>query len=97
MGQSVTSGITHLSTANAYVAGTLRSRTPGVAGASVHLPRQLSGAPLAARNAVTGISGFAFQGTNAHVVLGRSAHDACCFPLLSSRYKVGLANSAVSS
>ncbi|CAL8465604.1 g5140 [Coccomyxa elongata] len=72
MGHSVTSGITHLTSVNAYVAGTLRSKTLGVASALVHLPRQLGGAPLAGGNAETGISGFAFQGTNAHVILGRS-------------------------
>lgn len=84
MGQSVTSGITHLTTVNAYVAGTLRSRDPGVASASVHLPRQLSSAPLARGKAATGISGFAFQGTNAHVILGRSAHDVYYFSFLGS-------------
>lgn len=78
MGQGLTAGITHLTTVNAYVAGTLRSKTPGTLGASVHLPRQLSGAALAGGNAATGISGFAFQGTNAHVILARSA----CIPKL---------------
>ncbi len=76
MGQGLTAGITHLTMVNAYVAGTLRSKTPGTLGASVHLPRQLSGAALAGGNAATGISGFAFQGTNAHVILARSA----CIP-----------------
>ncbi|BDA51455.1 probable oleandomycin polyketide synthase, modules 5 and 6 [Coccomyxa sp. Obi] len=72
MGQSVTCGITHLTTVNTYVAGTLRSKTPGGSSASVHLPRQVGCATLAGGNATTGISGFAFQGTNAHVILGRS-------------------------
>lgn len=30
-----------------------------------------AGAPLAGGNGATGISGFAFQGTNAHVILAR--------------------------
>lgn len=74
MGQAVTAGIAHLTTVNPYVAGTLRSKAPGAAHA-VHMPRQLSGAALAGGNAVTGVSGFAFQGTNAHVVLGRSVRS----------------------
>lgn len=63
-GQAMTSDILHLTEVNPYVASTL------VSGLSAHLPRQMSGSPQHEENAHTGISGFAFQGTNAHVILG---------------------------
>jgi len=60
----MTSDILHLTEVNPYVTSTLAS------GLSVHLPRQMSGSPQHKEDAHTGISGFAFQGTNAHVILG---------------------------
>ena len=71
MGQGLTSGILHLSAVNPYIASTLRPAAAAAPTLPVHLPRQPAGAAVAEGNAVTGISGFAFQGTNAHVILGR--------------------------
>jgi acyl transferase domain-containing protein len=70
LGHAMTSAILHLTEVNLYVAGALR---PGF---DATLPRQPSGAPQLGHHACTGISGFAFQGTNAHVILGRCAHGA---------------------
>ena len=72
LGHALTSPILHLTEVNPYVASALG---PGFAAA---LPRQLSGAPQLGSHAYTGISGFAFQGTNAHVILGRWARAPCC-------------------
>lgn len=73
-------GILHLSSVNAYIAGSLE-QLPGSgrgAGAVLWMPRGHSAADIssssggaAAWEQVAGISGFAFQGTNAHVVLAR--------------------------
>ena len=71
MGQALTADILHLSVVNPYIASTMRPAASAAAALPVHLPRQPSGAAMAGGNAVTGISGFAFQGTNAHVILGR--------------------------
>ena len=63
--QAATADILHLTEVNSYVASTLDGSF------SAHLPRQKSGSPQLGGNARTGMSGFAFQGTNAHVILGR--------------------------
>ncbi len=63
--QAATADILHLTKVNPYVASTLGGTF------SAHLPRQMSGSPQLRGDAYTGISGFAFQGTNAHVILGR--------------------------
>ncbi len=73
MGQALTMDILHLSLINPYIASTLQPGSAAAAVLPVHLPRQPSGAALMRETAATGISGFAFQGTNAHVILGRSA------------------------
>ena len=71
MGQALTMDILHLSLINPYITSTLRPGGAAAAALPVHLPRQPSGAALVGGKAATGISGFAFQGTNAHVILGR--------------------------
>ena len=71
MDQGLTSDILHLSVINPYISSILRESSHAAAGLLAHLPRQISGAAVAAETATTGISGFAFQGTNAHVILGR--------------------------
>ncbi len=54
----------HLSAVNPHIVGTLESaKRPGI----MHLPRMAGGA----RGGAVGISGFAFQGTNAHVITDR--------------------------
>ena len=63
--QAATADILHLTEVNPYVASTLGGAF------SAHLPRQISGSSQLGRKASTSISGFAFQGTNAHVILGR--------------------------
>ncbi len=60
----------HLASVNTYIASALASGGPGGCVAAAHLPRQAGGA--AAEGAV-GVSGFAFQGTNAHVIVSRRA------------------------
>ncbi len=60
-----------LTAVNPYVAGTMKAH----AGASL-MPRQAGGAGTEAGSGAgrcVGISGFAFQGTNAHVTIGRCA------------------------
>ena len=71
VGQALTSDVLHLSRVNPYIAATLQRRGPAGPDLAAHLPRQRSGAPAAGGSAIAGISGFAFQGTNAHVILGR--------------------------
>ncbi|CAL5223543.1 g6075 [Coccomyxa viridis] len=75
--QAATADILHLTKVNPYVASTLGGTF------SAHLPRQMSGSPQLRGDAYTGISGFAFQGTNAHVILGRKAQSAGSATLLA--------------
>ena len=73
----MTSDILHLTEVNPHVVSTLGTAF------QAHMPRQPGGAPHAGGGACTGISGFAFQGTNAHVILGRWArayHDSVILP-----------------
>ncbi len=72
MSQFWTAGIMHLTKVNRYMTDALHAKPPA-AGASAHLPRQVSGAALAGGTACGGVSGFAFQGSHAHVILARSA------------------------
>ena len=58
--------ILHLSAINPYIASTLVAA--GRSG-QAHMPRMSSGS---CGEGPVGISGFAFQGTNAHVITGRS-------------------------
>ena len=63
----------HLTSVNPYISSTLATcmggNKPSGKGVWAHLPRQPSGAAMSAQQQSVGISGFAFQGTNAHVVL----------------------------
>ncbi len=84
----MTRGIPHLTAVNPYIASALGSASAPAAAATgrVLLPRQQGCSPsfaAAAADAASaaesanaagavGISGFAFQGTNAHVITGRS-------------------------
>jgi len=60
----------HLASVNPYIGSALASGGPDGCPAAAHLPREPGGA--AAEGAV-GVSGFAFQGTNAHVIVSRRA------------------------
>lgn len=81
---SVTQGIPQLTAVNPYIASTLGigARSPGAVDGRVLMPRQRSGSSstesglgssggAAGSSYTVGISGFAFQGTNAHVITGR--------------------------
>ena len=82
MGRLQVQGLLHLTSVNPYIMGSLQpARGPGSGkGLQAHLPRGPSGASNLSRGSrwdqVAGISGFAFQGTNAHVVLARYARLA---------------------
>lgn len=68
-------GLLHLTAVNPYIVTTLEQPSFG----SVAMPRQLSAAP---HGGAVGVSGFAFQGTNAHVILNRQVVGllaAVCF------------------
>ena len=61
-----------LSGANPHIASSLETAAKK-GGAAVHMPRLAAGD---AAVAVAGISAFAFQGTNTHVLLSRQVQDA---------------------
>jgi acyl transferase domain-containing protein/NADPH:quinone reductase-like Zn-dependent oxidoreductase/acyl carrier protein len=63
------SPILHLSSLNPYLVGTLGN----LPAAAMQLPRQPHGRPVVAaeQQLVSGISSFAFQGTNAHIVISQ--------------------------
>jgi hypothetical protein len=83
-------GIPHLTAVNPYISSTLGGSAQAASGAVV-MPRQrccgaaadvgtaAGGAVDAGSGCAVGISGFAFQGTNAHVVLGRCACGWLCW------------------
>ena len=80
-------GVLHLSAVNPYIAGSLEQAAGGPGSAApLWMPRQHSaaGSPAAGGSGgwqgAVGVSGFAFQGTNAHVVLARCAArgSTCC-------------------
>ena len=63
--QNVEHPLLHLSAVNPYISSTLvAAKEPGL----TYMPR-MSGASCGEGS--VGISGFAFQGTNAHVIIGR--------------------------
>ena len=71
-------GVLHLTAVNPYIAGSLEQQQEQGSSTAVWMPRGHSAAPSAASasgsdswQGAVGISGFAFQGTNAHVVLAR--------------------------
>ena len=84
--------IVHLRHVNPMVAGLLQQHAAAPGHAAPYLPRQDGPGVLASSGggdsgapsllAATGVSAFAFQGTNAHAVLGRvaSAHPAAVQP-----------------
>jgi 3-oxoacyl-(acyl-carrier-protein) synthase/NAD(P)-dependent dehydrogenase (short-subunit alcohol dehydrogenase family)/acyl carrier protein len=90
LAQGVTHAITHLRQVNPYVASILeRSHV------AVHLPRQQAPRPGKRLEAVTGVSSFAFQGTNAHLLVScaasaepvaEAAPDAAALPWQRRRY-----------
>lgn len=70
-------GIMHLSAVNPYIAGSLEQTQQGGGASPLWMPRvhSAAGSPAAGGadgwQGAVGISGFAFQGTNAHVVLAK--------------------------
>ena len=71
-------GVLHLTAVNPYIAGSLEQQQEQGSSTAVWMPRGHSAAPSAASasgsdswQGAVGISGLAFQGTNAHVVLAR--------------------------
>ena len=77
MGQNLVHGFLHLAEVNPFIASSLqlRSRSASKAHLHAHMPKQDGPEPLhqAAEQRIQamGVSAFAFQGTNAHVVMGR--------------------------
>lgn len=69
--QHLCAGILHLSSVNPHVATILDISHSKVGRVGAHLPRHSSGA-VAGLQTATGISSFAFQGTNAHAILQNS-------------------------
>ena len=68
-------GVLHLTSVNPYITGGLEQLQQGGSELGVWMPRSHSagGSPGGSQawQGAVGISGFAFQGTNAHVILGR--------------------------
>ena len=77
MDQNVVHGFLHLSEVNPFIASSLqpRSRQTSKATLHAHMPKQDGPEPLhqaLEQHVLTvGVSAFAFQGTNAYVVMGR--------------------------
>ena len=70
-------GILHLSEVNRHVATILDMSAAKSAAPGWHLPRASSPAVLGgAASIATGVSSFAFQGTNAHALLQQAANTA---------------------
>ena len=72
------SGIAHLTCLNPYIQGVIRSasKSTGGAGAPMGMPRQRGAqvsiaTPSTSQQPAIGTSGFAFQGTNGHVIVQR--------------------------
>ena len=76
-------GVLHLTAINPYITGSLEQLQQGDSGWGVWMPRghSAAGSPASSQawQGAVGISGFAFQGTNAHVVLGRWAYRLVCW------------------
>lgn len=68
--ETASSKIVHLQAPNPFLMGSLRASAPDIC----YLPRETGGYPNASM--ITAISGFAFQGTNANVILEKSKHVA---------------------
>ncbi len=72
-------GLLHLTAVNPYIVSALPSGGPGGGPVAAHLPREPG---RAGGKGAVGVSGFAFQGTNAHVIVGRRAwtlsHGVSC-------------------
>ena len=68
-------GILHLSAANPHIAGSLEQQRAASPAAMLWMPR---GPSCSGVEGAVGVSGFAFQGTNAHVVLARCATPCRC-------------------
>jgi hypothetical protein len=87
-------GIPNLTAVNPYISSTLGGTAAAASGA-VAMPRQrccgvapamgmaAGGGADAGSSCAVGVSGFAFQGTNAHVVLGRCTSGMCAALLCS--------------
>lgn len=81
MNQQAAQPMLHLQTANPYLESALHQHTSAAVAASWHLPRQSAGIACTATSSnpgalyglSTGVSSFAFQGTNAHVLPARPA------------------------
>lgn len=75
LSHGVTHGIPNLTAVNPYIASSLHpAKYSFGADSGVLMPRQQGcsiGAAAEAGSGFVGISGFAFQGTNAHVITGR--------------------------
>ena len=82
-------GVLHLTAVTPYIASSLEQLQQGGGALAVWMPRgpSAAGSPggSSAWQGAAGISGFAFQGTNAHIVLGRCVHCFfCCCPCCPS-------------
>jgi acyl transferase domain-containing protein len=73
-----TAGILHLASANPHVATAFNMSRSKSTGAGWHLARQTGGAVSSSSSdrALTGVSSFAFQGTNAHATVGQANNAA---------------------
>ena len=77
MSQGKAQGLLHLAQVNPFIISSLqqRSRHASKAVLCAHMPKQDSPEPVNFASehmkSATGVSAFAFQGTNAHVVMGR--------------------------
>ena len=84
MGCSLAHAFPNLTAVNPYIVGSLQPAAAAGKGLRAHMPRQALGAAQAGLwGQAVGASGFAFQGTNAHVVLGWCAWAAParqCYP-----------------
>ena len=79
--------VLHLRQPNPYLAETLASASTNSIGGGLALPRQPAARPdiPASEATVAGVSSFAFQGTNAHVLLSAAASGAAdAAPLASA-------------
>ncbi|KAK9834539.1 hypothetical protein WJX74_004040 [Apatococcus lobatus] len=81
MGQNLVHGFLHLAQVNPFIASSLQPRSQMTSKAMLHahMPKQDGPEPLheaTERHLLAmGVSAFAFQGTNAHVVMGRCVFD----------------------
>ena len=76
----VLTGILHLATINTHVSTILDMSAAKSAAPGWYLPRLAGPAVVADGSIATGVSSFAFQGTNAHVLLHQSDGEAAVVP-----------------